>query len=258
MLLIPSIDAIPVLTQPCGLTIGSFDGVHLGHQALLKRLREKLPADGILVVFTFSNHPAHHFASHTPLPLICPPLQKAKLLAEYGADMVILIPFTADFSQILFDQFLSRLKEKLGFTQLVLGTGATFGRYKEGNEENVKRIAPKLGFEAEYLPKLTLQGAPISSGRIRSLIAQGALHEVQTYLGRPYSLLGHLRPHNQYYSLTATGLCLPPEGVYPVRLNMPLSHHLARAHVSPKTQALHLELLEEGQILSEQEVEIVF
>src|SRR5690348_2397718 len=109
MLLLTDFNDIPPIDQPCGLTIGSFDGVHLGHQTLLKHLRAKLPSQGLVCVFTFSNHPSHLFTPQSPLSLICPPLQKMKLLETYGVDIAFLIPFTAEFAQISYEEFLKQM-----------------------------------------------------------------------------------------------------------------------------------------------------
>jgi len=258
MLLVPSLDDIPPIDQPCGLTIGSFDGVHLGHQTLLKQLRAKLPSNGLLTVYTFSNHPSHHFTPNAPTPLICPPLQKVKLLEAYGADIVILVPFTQEFAHTPFEQFLRLLKEKLSFSHLMLGANATFGHKRQGNEENVRKIAPSLEFEVDYLPKFALHETPISSGLIRSLIARGALHETQECLGRPYSLMGHVRSEERLYSFNAQGLCLPPEGVYPIRIKTSSQMHLGRAQVSSQEQKIRLELLKENVSIDEKEVEVIF
>lgn len=253
-----SVDEIPDLNQPCGLSIGTFDGVHLGHQALLNSLREKLPPHAVMAVFTFSNHPSYYFTPDSPTKLICSPLQKAQLLEQYGADIVILSPFNSEFAKIPYDQFLHRLKQKLGFTYLNLGAGATFGRGREGNEENVKRIARELKFEVNYLPKFTLHGAPLSSGRVRALIEKGALHEVAECLGRPYSLLGDLLSEERLYVLNTQGLAQLPEGIYPVRVRASPGDLLGRAQIFPEEEIIRLELLNEHVSLDKQEVEVIF
>ncbi|SRR5581483_5738728 len=258
MLLIPEIEKIPKIHQPCGLTIGSFDGVHLGHQTLLKRLREKLPLNSLLVVYTFTNHPSHLFAPHAPIPLICSPLQKVKLLGDYGADMVIFTPFDQQFAKMPFDKFLELLKQKLCFSHLVLGAGATFGCKRQGKEENVRELATSLNFEVEYLPKTHARKKLISSGLIRTLIQSGAFHEASECLGRPYSLMGHLNVENGCYNFPTQGLCLPPDGIYPVRIKTELKSYLGRAQISPRDQKIYLETIKQNLSLKNKEIEIVF
>jgi riboflavin kinase/FMN adenylyltransferase len=218
MLLITNLKDLPAIDAPCGLTIGSFDGVHLGHQTLLKNLRARLPSNGILVVLTFSNHPSHHFSPQSGILLICPPLQKVHYLKEAGADLIILIPFTEAFSQTPFDQFLNSLKQKINIQHLVLGTGATFGKGREGNEAMTKKLGTTLGFKADYLPKFLVNDEPVSSARIRRLIAQGDFEEVASCLGRPYSVMGELTGDSKKQTLHLPGLCLPPDGKYCVEI----------------------------------------
>ncbi len=255
MLLITDLRDIPSFTESCGLTLGSFDGVHLGHQALLNHL--KSVQSGPLVVFTFSTHPSHLFTPDRPTPLICPPLQKAKLLFEYGADTVILIPFTVEFANTPFSDFLSHLKNQLQFSHLALGTGATFGKNKEGDENGVRKLAEKLQFSVDYLPKTKVGNELVSSGRVRTSIAKAAFHEAQECLGRHYSLMGRCQG-NEFYHLTLEGICLPPEGIYPVRVKTGYGAHLARAYVMPKAQRISFDLFHEGPSLRNEDVEVVF
>ncbi len=256
MLLITDLRDIPSFTETCGLSLGSFDGVHLGHQALLKHLKSALPSSP-LVVFTFSTHPSHLFTPDRPTPFICPPLQKAKLLFEYGADVVILIPFTAEFASTPFSDFLGYLKKQLKFSHLALGVGATFGRNKEGDETAVRKLAEKLQFNVDYLPKTMLGDAPISSGKVRSLIGKAAFHEVQECLGRRYSLMGRCQ-NNEFYHLILEGICLPSEGIYPVRVKTPYGAHLARAYVMPQQQKISFDLFHEAASLHNEDIELVF
>jgi riboflavin kinase / FMN adenylyltransferase len=264
MLLITDLNAIPSLTQPCGLTIGSFDGVHLGHQALLQHLKSKflteceIPPEGLLCVFTFSTHPSQLFSPETPIPLICPPLQKVKHLADYGADIVFLIPFTPEFANMSFEHFLRQLKKNLRISHLAFGIGAAFGKNKEGDETNVRHLAAELHFEADYLPKTRIGGTPVSSGRIRALITQGSFQEVQTCLGRPYSLMGRLHQENGFYHFSLSGICLPPEGIYPIRLKTISSTFLGKAHIRAMEPMIRLELLKTETSLHGKDVEVIF
>jgi riboflavin kinase/FMN adenylyltransferase len=200
-----------------------------------------LPPHGTLAVFTFSTHPSHLFTPEQPSFLICPPLQKVKHLADYGADLVFLIPFTHEFAKTPFTEFLQHLKRQLNFSQLVLGSGAAFGKNKEGDETHVRKLATELNFVVDYLPKTRVDDIPISSGRIRSLIMQGALHEVQICLGRPYSLMGQLHEKNRFFYFPLPNICLPPEGIYPVRLKANSVTYLARAHILPQEQEIKID-----------------
>lgn len=258
MLLITDLADLPSLSGPCGLTIGSFDGVHLGHQALLKHLKSKLPSNGILAVFTFLNHPTHLFTPDRPVFLICPPLQKVKHLADYGADIVYLISFTPELAKTSFREFLHTLKKQLNFSYLALGAGATFGKNKEGDETHVRKLASECAFEVDYIPKTLVQGVPVSSGRVRSSIAQGALHEVHNCLGRHYSLMGRLKKEEGFFRFFLPGICLPPEGIYPVRIKTNSTTYLGRAQVAPKEQLVRLELLETTLSLHDKDVEVIF
>ena len=133
MFLITDINDIPFLNCPSALAIGSFDGVHLGHQTLFQHLRAKLPPHGILTALTFSNHPSHIFTPKSPIPLISPPLQKVKHLFDYGIDIVIFLPFTKEFANISFKTLLTQLHSSLSFSHLAFGTGAVLGKNREGD-----------------------------------------------------------------------------------------------------------------------------
>lgn len=235
-------DDIPSFNQPCGLTIGSFDGVHLGHKALLQHLRSKLPPDGILAVFTFFNHPSHLFSPHTPTSLICPPLQKIKHLADYGVEIVYLIPFSAEFAKTSFETFLTLMKQRLHFSQLALGSGASFGKNKEGDQKNVQHLADKLQFEVDYMEKFLVNGKPVSSGHIRTLISHGNFLEIKECLGHPYSLMGRIQEENGHYRLEFPGICLPPTGDYPIRLKTHSHAYQVTAHVVQKNHQVLLKI----------------
>lgn len=273
MLLVTSLDALPDVPSSCGLTIGSFDGVHLGHQALLTRLRQALPSGAPLAVLTFSNHPSHYLTPATPVPLIYPPLQKVRYLEEQGVDLVILIPFDATFSQTPYDEFLGALTKTLGCSHLILGSGAVFGKGREGHEVNVRRLAPSLGLQVDYVPKLMLHGHPVSSGRIRALIAAGKFKEAEECLGRPWSLMGRFEGGNLGdlgqgqlqgsqggNALPAGGLCLPPEGTWPVRIKIGEKIYLGKALVAPKEQRISIssEFRDTSPGDRERDVEIFF
>lgn len=156
-------------------TIGFFDGVHLGHQILLKRLREHKSA----TILTFSNHPQSIIRPPAP-ELLIPFAEKIALLGEY-ADEVIVLPFTAEFAETPYDKLLDQFE----CSHLIMGLGAAFGKNREGNEKNVRKYAAKRGIQVEYIPKMLFENEPISSSRIRKALAAGNIALAQQLLGRP-------------------------------------------------------------------------
>ncbi len=135
--------------------------------------------------------------------------------------------------------------------------GATFGKGKEGDENAVRKLSEKLEFSVEYLPKTMIDGEPVSSGRIRSLIAKGAFHDVEKRLGRDYSLMGRYQG-SEFFHLPLQGICLPPEGIYPVRVKRKSSLDLARAYVLPLEQKIRLDLFHETIPLHDEDIEVIF
>jgi riboflavin kinase / FMN adenylyltransferase len=199
-----------------GLTIGNFDGVHLGHLALLKELRARLPNDGKLLVYTFSNHPSHLLSHLTPIPYISTLEHKLKLLKEAGVDNTYVTLFTAQLAKTPFDQFLITLKEKLDFSILGLGEDARFGKNREADPVKVCSLGKQLGFEVIYIPKFKMEDKTVSSGFIRTLIAEGDFSKASHYLGRPYSIYAPLT----HGSMSLKELCLPPSRIYKANLDI--------------------------------------
>lgn len=212
MLICTSIEKVPPLEKPCGLTIGSFDGMHPGHHTLLQALRTRIGDEALLTVLTFNNHPTDVIPSKPKTPLLCSIEYKLELLSRAGVDLVIALDFTKEFSEQPYDLFLTYLKNHLPFSHLVLGKGASFGKDREGNDLNVTRLSHKLGFKASYLEKLKNGDLEFSSGKIREAVIKGDLKQARELLGRPYALYGRL----QEGILNTKGLCLPPSGRYPL------------------------------------------
>jgi riboflavin kinase/FMN adenylyltransferase len=156
------------------LTIGFFDGVHLGHQALLRLLRAQPHA----TILTFSNHPQSLF--NPPAPELLIPLSEKVALLKHYADEVIVLPFTLEFAATPFDKLLSQFD----LSHLILGTGSAFGKNREGHETNVRHYAKSRNIPVEYIPKLLLHGEPISSSRIRRALAAGDLNLAHQLLGK--------------------------------------------------------------------------
>lgn len=219
MIISKSLEQIPSLKPPIGLTIGTFDGVHLGHQSLFCSLREKVSSQGTVAALTFSNHPSELFNGHAPTLQLCTLEHKLKLLQAFGVDFVLLLPFDQQLAKKPFDLFLQDLKSHIGFSYLVLGEEASFGKNREGKPEAVKALASRLQFQVEYIAKTQMDKAPVSSGRIRKALQMGNFDAVEALLGRPYSILIDLEQCPlRNGSIPLSNLCLPPPGEYRIQV----------------------------------------
>lgn len=166
---ISSLFQAPPLAKPIALAIGVFDGVHLGHQALLKRLS----ALGTPVVLTFSNHPLTILKPDMPLMELIPLQEKLHRLERCGVQLTILLPFTHALSEMPYDAFLKMVHQFLPFSALVFGEGDALGKGRAGTPDKVRALGKDMGFTAEYLPKVLYEGEIVSSGRIRKMLALG-------------------------------------------------------------------------------------
>ncbi len=226
---IRSIGNIPAGQRCAVVTIGNFDGIHLGHQLIFRRLseearREKCPA----VVISFEPHPKMILhPERRPFYLITSPEEKIRLLADLDMDTLILIPFTLEYARTTAEEFVRGvLWEKLHIRKIIIGHDYTFGRGKEGNEGFLTAFGERLGFAVEVMNAVQVGGMTVSSTRIREAILAGEVGVAATLLGRPYNLGGRVVPgHRRGVELgfpTANiepdKELVPPRGVYAVQI----------------------------------------
>lgn len=220
-------EAVPTQSKPSTLTIGTFDGVHLGHQAVLRRLKEAaLEQNGACAAVTFQNHPSEILRPDHIVKNLCTLPHKIKLIESQGVDHLLLLPFTREIADLTAEEFISRIKPLFNFSHLILGHDATFGKNKHGDRETIKKIAESQNFSVEYLPQTKVSGTTVSSSRIRSYLEQGTFTFVNRLLGRRYSILSRVVHGSRQgrvigfptANLDIGGLCLPPHGVYAVTL----------------------------------------
>lgn len=151
----------------CSATLGFFDGVHLGHQKLLKALNQKnLPS----VVLTFEKPPKTILFPEKKPFLLCSFAEKIQRLSACQVDYVYLLPSTRSFLSQSYKDFLCSIKTFVPFVHLVLGEGAAFGKHRKGTQENIEALGHLWGFSTEYIPPLQSEGKIISSTRIRKLL----------------------------------------------------------------------------------------
>jgi len=212
------------------VTIGSYDGLHLGHQNIFERVKEKAASwGGQAVVLTFSPHPAKIFRLDVPLQFITPHPLKMELLASLGIDVTVNLPFTPDIYQMSADEFVREIiYRKIGPRMLAVGFNFTFGRGREGRADDLKRLGDPLGIEVDVVPPFRLGGEIVSSTLIRQLITEGDIAKANRMLGRPFMMLGtvipgHGRGRTLGYptaNLTVGTQIRPKGGVYVVRVHL--------------------------------------
>ena len=176
--------------QNSWLTIGVFDGVHRGHQEIIKKLTTGAHTnDAPAVVLTFDPHPAS-VLSGQEIKCLTLPDERADLLGKLGVDVVITEPFTRELSTVSAHDFMSRLTRRLGLQHLLIGYDFALGKGREGNAARLTEIGSELGYALEVVSALSDESGVISSTEIRKLIEIGNVAEAARLLGHPYSLHG--------------------------------------------------------------------
>lgn len=176
--------------QKSWMTIGVFDGVHRGHQQIIKKLTAGAHKDGApAVVLTFEPHPASVLTANE-IKCLTLPDERANLLGQLNVDVVVTERFTRDLSTVTAYDFMSGLKHRTGLQNLLIGYDFALGRGREGNAARLTEIGRELGYTVEVVSALGDESGVISSTEIRKLIATGNLAEAARLLGRPYSLHG--------------------------------------------------------------------
>ncbi|MCP4744925.1 MAG: bifunctional riboflavin kinase/FAD synthetase [Desulfobacteraceae bacterium] len=195
MKIIENINEIEKPYNNAVVTIGNFDGVHIGHQALLHTVIEKADAiNGTSIAMTFNPHPIRVLAKNGQPPLITLPEQKAELIARAGIQVLIIVPFTKDFATLGAHEFIkSLLVEKIGMKAIVVGKDYTFGRNKEGDLNLLREISNKLNFDiilVDWIQASNGLNRRISSTKVRELVMNGKMDDAKKILGRYYQIRG--------------------------------------------------------------------
>ena len=177
------------------ITIGNFDGVHLGHQALFHEVIEKADAiGGTSVAMTFEPHPMRILKHNNHPPLITLYEQKSELIERTGIDVIVCVPFTKEFASLTARQFIEDLLiRKIGMKAIVVGEDYSFGKNREGNLELLKTFAGQMNFEvivADWIKMSRKLPDRISSTKVRELVMDGRMQEAHKMLGRHYQIRG--------------------------------------------------------------------
>ena len=180
------------------VTIGNFDGVHLGHQQLFARVVARArAAGGISLAVTFEPHPLK-VLSPKGIRLISSTEQKIELIERAGVDELLIVPFDRAMAATSAEDFVNRiLLERLGMTDLVVGYDDAMGRTRVGNAAFLEAQGAARGFSVEVVPAFYMQGRLVSSTVIRTLVAEGKMRDVRTLLGRYYQIRGEVQHGRQ-------------------------------------------------------------
>lgn len=174
------------------VTSGTFDGVHLGHQKILSRLKEVCATiGGESVLITFHPHPRMVIQGAKDLQLLTTIEEKITLLEANGVQHLLIIPFNREFSELSSEEFIHKiLIDTIGTKKLVIGYDHRFGKNREGGFDYLQTNAQRYGFEIEEIPRQDLDHVTVSSSKIRKSLLEGDVHLADEFLGRPYSLTG--------------------------------------------------------------------
>lgn len=182
---------------PTVLTIGNFDGVHRGHQALLRRLGDVAQtladAGAKTAVMTFDPHPLAVLRPGTPLQLLTTPLERLLIAGELGVDLGVIQPFTVELAALEPRQFVLLLKQHLRLSALVVGPDFALGRGRSGNLDALSALGEKMGFRLIVMEPISWKGHPVRSNMVRQLLVEGRVDRVADLLGRPYHISGDVQ-----------------------------------------------------------------
>lgn len=212
----------PPLNQPVFLTIGNFDGVHRGHQALVRELAQASHAAGCLAgLLTFDPHPLAVLRPETPLAYLTSIEERGEILAALGLDFVLLLPFSRQVAAQSAADFMRDLTAHLPVRALWVGPDFALGRGREGTAAHLAELGRDLGYDVQVVPPFTAAGQPVRSSRVRALLAEdGNAAQAAELLGRPYQVWGEVTTGAQRgrtIGFPTANLAVPPERLTPAR-----------------------------------------
>lgn len=268
--------SLPPHVQGTVVTVGTFDGVHLGHQAVLREIESRARSRGLRsVLVTFDRHPLSVVRPEDAPRLLTTPDEKKEILAQSGLDHVAFLPFTRSLSLYEPEEFVRLvLVQRFRVRELVIGYDHGFGRSRSGDVETLRRAGREHGFDVDVVPEVRVGGRSISSTKIRRWLEDGDVDSAAEALGRPYSLRGpvvqgqgrgrdlgfptaNIRPPDG-------GKLLPEEGIYAVRASLHSEIRHGLLHLGPRPTfagsppSLELYLLDFARDIYGEEVRVDF
>jgi riboflavin kinase/FMN adenylyltransferase len=226
------------------VTIGTFDGVHIGHRKIISRLKElALAAGGETVILTFFPHPRMILHPEDEnIKLITTINEKAELLEKLGVDHLIITPFSRDFSNQSAEEYIREvLVKKIGIKTIVIGYDHRFGKDRKGGLDDLLRLAPEYDFEVLEIPEQDINDVAISSTRIRTALLDGQIDIANECLGYPFFITGKVIRGDQLgrrlgyptanLMLEERYKLIPSDGIYAVRVKVEGKEHNGMAYI---------------------------
>lgn len=278
MLVIRSEEPFPGSPRGSSIAWGMFDGVHLGHQHVLRlALNEARIRGGRAVALTFDPHPQSVVCPERAPRLLQSLSQRLRYLGSIGMDVALVLEFTPELSRVSGQAFVEHLLSRTsGFSSLSVGEGFQFGAQRSGDIALLRRIGTERGFAVHVAQPVSLGGTVVSSSRIRQSLREGDLETVSELLGRPYAVSGIVVQGDRLgrrigfptANVDVHGLELPPHGVYAARVRMPpdivevpavLNWGIRPTLKRPEGESrFEVHLLDKGRDLYGRELEITF
>jgi riboflavin kinase/FMN adenylyltransferase len=229
------------------VTVGTFDGVHLGHRDVLARLAARAARSGLRsVLVTFQPHPSEVLKPERAPLLLSPGEEQLELLAETGLDYAVVLPFSRALAELTAEEFVDRvLVPRFGMRELLIGYDHGFGRDRAGSVDVLLRLGERRGFPVEVVPPFKLAGgATVSSTAIRTMVSSGDLAGAATALGRRYAVSGRVSHGDKRgrtlgfptlnLALASPRKLLPPAGVYAVLAQTPRGSFGGMMNLGPR------------------------
>ncbi len=227
------------------ITIGNFDGLHLGHQKILEAvIRRSEELKGTSMVVTFDPHPVKVLAPEKEIKMLTTFKERARILDAIGIKVLLCINFTRELANFSPDVFIEDiLVKKINAKEIVIGPDYAFGKNRKGTTELLKKRGLELGFKVKVVKSVEVDGDVVSSSRIRKLLLKGNVHEVSTLLGRAYTIEGNVIRgagrgekllHIPTANITTPNELVPKEGVYAVRIGIKGSFFDGVANIGKK------------------------
>ncbi|WP_159421212.1 bifunctional riboflavin kinase/FAD synthetase [Candidatus Kryptonium thompsonii] len=225
------------------VTVGVFDGVHIAHQEILRRMKEeKLKTGARTVLVTFDPHPQEVLHPNEKFYILTTIDERIELLSDYDLDIIFVVNFTPEFSNITAEEFCKEIMlGRIGLRKVIVGYNHAFGKNREGNPEKLKGFGEKYGFEVELIPQLLVENNPVSSSKIRSILNEGNVRLASKLLGRYYFINGVVVkgsgrgkelgiPTANIEPISLRKL-MPKNGVYVVRVTIDRKHYFGLMNI---------------------------